>query len=147
MQKRSLNRDIAIKEGKKIYLAKPCKLCGTNEKYVSSYGCVKCNIDKNSHKLFDNDLMKKYRTKSIINAKTYRYRSRKRTQMPDDADHQKILEFYKEAERLTEETGIVYSVDHIIPLSKGGLHHQDNLQVITLSENSRKGNKLCPPYS
>jgi len=147
MQKRSSARDLAIQENKKTYLAKPCKSCGTSEKYVSSYSCVKCNIEKNSHKLFNSDLMEKYRSKSILNAKTYRYRSRKRNQMPDDEDKEKILEFYKEAERLTEETGILYSVDHIIPLSKGGLHHHDNLQVITLSENSRKGNKLCQPFS
>jgi len=147
MQKRSNTRDLAIQEGKKTYLAKPCKKCGTEEKYVSSYSCVKCAVDNSLHKLFNNELMQKYRTKAKKNAKTYRYRTKKKNQMPDDADSSKILEFYKEAERLTKETGIMYSVDHIIPISKGGLHHQDNLQVITLSENSRKGNKLCPPCS
>lgn len=35
-----------------------------------------------------------------------------------------------------------YEVDHIIPISKGGLHHQDNLQYLPKSENCRKGNKL-----
>lgn len=33
-----------------------------------------------------------------------------------------------------------YDVDHIIPLSRGGTHHQDNLQYLPLSENRRKGN-------
>lgn len=36
------------------------------------------------------------------------------------------------------------SVDHIIPLSKGGPHVQDNLQYVHLIENLRKGAK--PPY-
>ena len=34
-----------------------------------------------------------------------------------------------------------YDVDHIVSLSKGGLHHQDNLQYLPASENRRKGNR------
>jgi 16S rRNA C967 or C1407 C5-methylase (RsmB/RsmF family) len=56
-----------------------------------------------------------------------------------DADLNKIKEFYILAERLTKETGVKYSVDHIKPLIKGGLHHQNNLQVISLEENIKKG--------
>lgn len=35
-----------------------------------------------------------------------------------------------------------HEVDHIIPLSKGGLHHEDNLQYLTIRENRRKYNKI-----
>ena len=35
-----------------------------------------------------------------------------------------------------------YEVDHIIPISKGGLHMISNLQYLTISENRSKGNKL-----
>ena len=58
------------------------------------------------------------------------------------ADLDAIKEFYIEAQRLTKETGIPHEVDHIIPISKGGLHHQNNLQVITRTENRVKGNKI-----
>ena len=34
-------------------------------------------------------------------------------------------------------------VDHIIPVSLGGLHHQDNLQYLTPDENKRKGNRVA----
>lgn len=34
-----------------------------------------------------------------------------------------------------------YEVDHIVPLSLGGLHHEDNLQYLTIEENRRKGNR------
>ena len=59
-------------------------------------------------------------------------------------DQNGIPAFYKEAKRLTRETGIVYTVDHIIPI-KGefvtGLHVASNLQILTLRDNCRKGNK------
>ena len=34
-----------------------------------------------------------------------------------------------------------YDVDHIVSMSNGGLHHQDNLQYLPLRENRRKNNK------
>lgn len=55
----------------------------------------------------------------------------------------------EEAERLTQETGIEYVVDHIIPLSSKivcGLHWEGNLRVITDDENGHKGNKLSPEF-
>ena len=56
-------------------------------------------------------------------------------------DDDKIREIYKE---LTKETGIQHHVDHIIPI-KGknvtGLHVENNLQILTAEENSRKGNR------
>ena len=33
-------------------------------------------------------------------------------------------------------------VDHIVPGSKGGLHHPDNLQILTASENCKKKDKI-----
>jgi 5-methylcytosine-specific restriction endonuclease McrA len=63
-------------------------------------------------------------------------------QTPPDADFEKICALYEESARLTRETGIRHHVDHIIPLSKGGMHHQDNLRVVTWIENLSKGAKL-----
>lgn len=50
--------------------------------------------------------------------------------------------YYKEARRLTKETGIKHEVDHIWPLSRGGPHLPWNLRVITAEENRRKSNKI-----
>jgi len=69
-------------------------------------------------------------------------RARKRKQTPPDADFIKILSFYNKAKLLTIATGEQYDVDHIIPLSKGGLHHENNMRVITHIENIHKNNKI-----
>ena len=63
---------------------------------------------------------------------------KKRQQTPPDADMKIIKEIY-----LNCPEG--YEVDHIIPISKGGLHHQDNLQYLTPTENKQKSNKMVHP--
>lgn len=51
---------------------------------------------------------------------------------------------YVQRDILTETTGIEHHVDHIVPLSKGGIDHPINLRVITWEENVSKGSKLIP---
>lgn len=64
--------------------------------------------------------------------------------MPKWVDRDALDAIYAEAGRLTMETGVRHSVDHIYPL-KGktscGLHVPWNLQILTLRENIQKGNK------
>lgn len=50
-----------------------------------------------------------------------------------------VIALYAKARALSELTGEPYHVDHIKPLSKGGLHHPDNLQVLRGVDNLRKG--------
>ena len=64
--------------------------------------------------------------------------------MPTWADKRKIVEFYKQAKDLSESTGIKHHVDHIVPLrgrNVCGLHVENNLRVISATENLRKNNK------
>lgn len=51
----------------------------------------------------------------------------------------RIEEIYRRRDVVSEWTGLTYEVDHIIPLARGGRHHPDNLQLLTASENRRKG--------
>ena len=46
--------------------------------------------------------------------------------------------FYAQAHRLENRIGIKFHVDHIVPLSKGGLHSPTNLQTIPATLNISK---------
>lgn len=54
----------------------------------------------------------------------------------------RVSALYVEAQRLSAATGVPHDVDHILPLSKGGTHTFDNLQIMTASENRSKGDRL-----
>jgi hypothetical protein len=72
-------------------------------------------------------------------------RAAKKHATPAWANLTVIEGFYKEAARLTKETGIRHEVDHIIPLQGKfvcGFHCEDNLQILTRSENACKRNKM-----
>lgn len=73
-----------------------------------------------------------------------KYRATKLAQTPNMSQEEldRIDAIYSECADLSKSTNIPHEVDHIVPISKGGLHHPDNLQVITQSENRSKGNKL-----
>jgi len=62
----------------------------------------------------------------------------------EKTDINKIKKFYTLAYKLSIEKNIKYVVDHIKPISKGGKHHHNNLQVITGKDNLKKWNKY--PY-
>lgn len=62
---------------------------------------------------------------------------------PAWADRKAIHRKYAKARKLSLQTGILHSVDHVIPLlgrKVCGLHIAENLRVMTALENSRKSN-------
>ena len=83
-----------------------------------------------------------YKTKrSVLKAK---YRAARRGQTPDlnIDENQEVLDLYELSVFACEVSGIPHHVDHIIPISKGGLHHPLNLQVLTAEENLSKSGTL-----
>jgi len=69
-----------------------------------------------------------------------------RLQTPPWADREKIAAVYRECKRLSRETGITHTVDHVLPLrgrTVSGLHVHENLQILTWRENFRKGARLA----
>lgn len=69
--------------------------------------------------------------------------ARKRNGTPalTSQEQAEVIALYAKARALTELIGEAYHVDHIKPLSKGGLHHPSNLQVLRGIDNIRKGNR------
>lgn len=106
-----------------------CLCCGKENKDPRRKYCsIECNA---KHKTF-----RTAEERANINRfNVMCYYMKRKNQTPEDADMEKIKEIY-----LNCPPG--YEVDHIIPVSKGGLHHQDNLQYLTIAENRSKSNKL-----
>ena len=76
-----------------------------------------------------------------------RRKARKIQATPSWANEFFIDEIYDLARRRSEMTGFRWNVDHVVPLRSKrvcGLHVDNNLQVITAQENTRKGNRYWP---
>lgn len=55
-------------------------------------------------------------------------------------------------DRLAKCLGVSFSIDHIVPLGRGGDHHHTNLRAIPHTLNVRKGDRLDgemrnPPFA
>lgn len=78
-------------------------------------------------------------------AKFVARREAKELACPSWANLKVIQNLYIMAREMTEQTGIAYEVDHIVPLKSNlvcGLHVENNLRIITRDENRRKRNNL-----
>lgn len=95
----------------------------------------------------EKDRRRRINNRDALNAYTAKHKADKLRARPPWANLKAIRDFYREAVRLTQETGVLYSVDHIIPLRSKivcGLHIPANLRCITHSENSAKQNRFDP---
>ena len=85
---------------------------------------------------------KKWRenNRDITNMYASRYKVKKRNQTPELTSNEKdkVILYYKVSQQL----GPDWEVDHILPVSKGGSDHPDNLQVVTTEYNRSKSNNL-----
>ena len=69
--------------------------------------------------------------KAINKMRVMEYRARKYNATPTDVNRKLIKEIYRACPA-------GYEVDHILALSVGGLHHEDNLQYLPAIENRKK---------
>ena len=79
------------------------------------------------------------------NAYGAKKRATEKQAMLPSSDLKLINKFYDKSFKLKEQRGEVYHVDHIIPLSIGGAHHQDNLRVISAIENLSRSKRRHDP--
>lgn len=106
-------KDLAYKEKSKV------KINAYQEEYSKTVGKVKKNIREAK------------RRASCKDATTF---------MTED-DQQRLDYLYWLARDLEITSGLKYHVDHVKPLSKGGSHHPDNLQILPAHINIFKGNR------
>jgi 5-methylcytosine-specific restriction endonuclease McrA len=60
--------------------------------------------------------------------------------LPDT--HKGIVKgIYEASQRISKCLGVTFHVDHIVPISKGGQHTPDNLQIVPAKWNLQKSNK------
>ena len=92
-----------------------------------------------------NEYCRKYNKtfKGKVNTMICNAKRRERLQTILTAEEmENIQSIYEECQRISQETGIPHHVDHIIPLAKGGQHHPSNLQILSATENLKKGTKI-----
>jgi len=96
-----------------------------SKKYDSKYCSYSCS--QRSRYLGEEHKQK------IRNEIAARRRARIKNQTPklSGDEKKKLQEYYLNCPK-------GYEVDHIVPLSKGGLHHPNNLQILTKTENRKK---------
>jgi 5-methylcytosine-specific restriction endonuclease McrA len=98
---------------------------------------------KEEYKAWRKEWTKEYakKNRATIYARDVKRRELKQESIDETTDLSAIKQFYILAETLSLQTGVKYVVDHIYPIIKGGKHHQNNLQVITMIDNLKKGKK------
>jgi|TARA_Y100000310_G_scaffold51684_1_gene47595 5-methylcytosine-specific restriction endonuclease McrA len=61
---------------------------------------------------------------------------------PHREDRLAVKNIYAQAAQLEKQDGIKRHVDHIIPISRGGKHVAKNLQILSATENMKKGARM-----
>ena len=83
------------------------------------------------------------RYKLLLRKGSAKRRATKKNNTPDLTHNQKLIieTIYLQRLRLEKRFGIQFHVDHVIPISKGGLHIPSNLQVLPAKLNLKKNSK------
>lgn len=128
-------RNKNISAGMKRYISSGGEIFGgkknrPNPKKISE--SLKKYYKVNRHKSFKN--RSKDELVALNREAVHRSRAKKNGLLPISANIEKIKEIYMNCP-------VGYEVDHIIPFARGGFHHEDNLQYLTVEENRRKGIK------
>lgn len=110
-----------------------CKAC--HKAYYAKYYEENVDTYKERHaKDFQENKTSYYARKN-----NYRNRVRADSERLTGVEKERVAYLYWLAQDLKAITGEPYEVDHIKPISKGGEHHPDNLQILPMDMNRKKG--------
>ena len=145
--------DVLIKQRLKSYgIQKPHGLECENKRRTTTLECAQCgqdyirkegNLSTRTRKYCSYECAQSARDMGPEHrrAKHNEIAGRRRARMRDaivplsQTESLRLTEIYRHCPTGSE-------VDHIIPISRGGKHHPDNLQYLTMKENRSKGNKI-----
>lgn len=111
-----------------------CPQCGMDVRSSESKYCSTACYDTYRRK-YKTEEERLEATRKKVREVSANYRASVKNQTPANADRKAIKEFYDNCPK-------GYEVDHIIPISRGGLHTIENLQYLTVKENRQKSNKI-----
>ena len=125
------------------YHCKDCRKGEDSDKKRETYHANKEHYKENNRKWKEsnrvewNEYMRKYRkdnpqymNKPLKAASRAKRRVLEFSQTPPWSDLDKIKDIYKLSETISNKFGIKFHVDHIMPVSKGGLHVWWNLRIV-----------------
>lgn len=88
--------------------------------------------------------------RGLYNARDSKRRASELRATPEWANQEQIKRVYTLCKKISDKTGVVHHVDHVIPLQGKnvcGLHVERNLAIIPAKMNIAKGNKYDPAPS
>tara|TARA_R110000764_G_scaffold37623_1_gene83607 strand:+ start:20 stop:535 length:516 start_codon:yes stop_codon:yes gene_type:complete len=97
-------------------------------------------VNKEKRKVYIKAYNEANRGKLNAYAKTYQANKQKNNCIISSEDKQMARWVYTMSSKLSKTTDIEWNVDHIKPLSKGGTHSLDNLQIVPATWNLQKNN-------
>lgn len=144
-ERRKLTPDKIIAAKRKYYASKKGKACKRREEvaYVASGGRAAAELRRSARPI--SEARKAARKRWSQDNKVYwaAVRSKRRSlekELSDD-DFWVLQEAVTLARLREKMLGGTWHVDHVIPVSKGGTAHPENLQVVPASWNRQKSNK------
>ncbi len=145
-----ITRSQALAQGlRQYYTGKPCKRGHLSERSTNKSMCLECDRLRKALLYQDPvyvDRLNTRRRRRYANdfkhraAELARNAKRRSWVCTDDMENTEAIDaIYEERDHMSEFLDVPMHVDHITPVTRGGEHHENNLQIIPAATNLAKG--------